>query len=127
MRVLRELGWVRLLYSTRLQQLGVGNLTGHTDDCGKDQRKTNENNTEVCMADTTQHTQINIVLSPQQNQAHRFLHRMGHSLVSGPQGNLWMYGGLSLTEGILGNVYRYESATTVYKCLDKELVRINFQ
>ncbi|KAG7216925.1 hypothetical protein INR49_001579, partial [Caranx melampygus] len=41
------------------------------------------------------------------NQAHRFLHRMGHSLVSGPQGNLWMYGGLSLTEGILGNVYRY--------------------
>ncbi|XP_021446912.2 multiple epidermal growth factor-like domains protein 8 isoform X1 [Oncorhynchus mykiss] len=41
------------------------------------------------------------------NQAHRFLHRMGHSLVSGPQGNLWMYGGLSLSEGILGNVYRY--------------------
>lgn len=41
-----------------------------------------------------------------QNQAHRFLHRMGHSLVSGPQGNLWMYGGLSLSEGILGNVYR---------------------
>lgn len=106
MRVLRELGWVRLLYSSRLQQLGVGNLTGHTDDCGKDQRKTNENNTEVCMADTMQHTPINIVLSPQQNQAHRFLHRMGHSLVSGPQGNLWMYGGLSLTEGILGNVYR---------------------
>ncbi len=43
---------------------------------------------------------------PSQNQAHRFLHRMGHSLVSGPQGNLWMYGGLSLSEGILGNVYR---------------------
>uniref|UniRef100_A0AAX7TXQ6 Multiple EGF-like-domains 8 n=1 Tax=Astatotilapia calliptera TaxID=8154 RepID=A0AAX7TXQ6_ASTCA len=42
-----------------------------------------------------------------QMTAHRFLHRMGHSLVSGPQGNLWMYGGLSLTEGILGNVYRY--------------------
>lgn len=42
-----------------------------------------------------------------QNQAHRFLHRMGHSLVSEPQGNLWMYGGLSLSEGILGNVYRY--------------------
>lgn len=41
------------------------------------------------------------------NQAHRFLHRMGHSLVSGPQGNLWMYGGLSLSEGILGNIYRY--------------------
>ncbi|XP_067365540.1 multiple epidermal growth factor-like domains protein 8 isoform X2 [Channa argus] len=41
------------------------------------------------------------------NQAHRFLHRMGHSLVAGPQGNLWMYGGLSLSEGILGNVYRY--------------------
>lgn len=32
---------------------------------------------------------------------------MGHSLVSEPQGNLWMYGGLSLSEGILGNVYRY--------------------
>ncbi|XP_062321572.1 multiple epidermal growth factor-like domains protein 8 [Osmerus eperlanus] len=41
------------------------------------------------------------------NQAHRFLHRMGHTLVSGPKGNLWMYGGLSLSEGILGNVYRY--------------------
>ncbi|KAG9328362.1 hypothetical protein JZ751_014459, partial [Albula glossodonta] len=40
------------------------------------------------------------------NQAHRFLHRLGHSLVSGPQGTLWMYGGLSLSEGILGNVYR---------------------
>lgn len=62
--MLRELGWVRLLYSSRLQQLGVGNLTGHTDDCGKDKRKTNENNTEVCMADTRQHTQINIVLPP---------------------------------------------------------------
>ncbi|XP_045900405.1 multiple epidermal growth factor-like domains protein 8 [Micropterus dolomieu] len=41
------------------------------------------------------------------NQDHRFLHRMGHTLVSGPQGHLWMYGGLSLSEGILGNVYRY--------------------
>ncbi|XP_035278041.1 multiple epidermal growth factor-like domains protein 8 isoform X2 [Anguilla anguilla] len=41
------------------------------------------------------------------NQAHRFLHRMGHSLVSGPLDTLWMYGGLSLSEGILGNVYRY--------------------
>lgn len=27
--------------------------------------------------------------------------------MSEPQGNLWMYGGLSLSEGILGNVYRY--------------------
>lgn len=33
---------------------------------------------------------------------------MGHSMVSGPQGTLWMYGGLSLTEGMLGNVYRCE-------------------
>uniref|UniRef100_A0A8B9H6U8 Multiple EGF-like-domains 8 n=1 Tax=Astyanax mexicanus TaxID=7994 RepID=A0A8B9H6U8_ASTMX len=41
------------------------------------------------------------------NPSHRFLHRMGHSLVPGPQGTLWMYGGLSLSEGILGNVYRY--------------------
>ncbi|XP_067304723.1 multiple epidermal growth factor-like domains protein 8 [Pseudorasbora parva] len=44
------------------------------------------------------------------NKAHRFLQRMGHSLVSGPQGTLWMYGGLSLSEGILGNVYRYSVA-----------------
>ncbi|XP_076868849.1 multiple epidermal growth factor-like domains protein 8 [Brachyhypopomus gauderio] len=41
------------------------------------------------------------------NPSHRFLHRLGHSLVPGPQGTLWMYGGLSLSEGILGNVYRY--------------------
>ncbi|XP_010892421.2 multiple epidermal growth factor-like domains protein 8 [Esox lucius] len=41
------------------------------------------------------------------SQAHRFLHRMGHSLVSGPQGTLWMYGGLSLSDGILKDVYRY--------------------
>uniref|UniRef100_A0A1A8GFI9 Multiple EGF-like-domains 8 n=1 Tax=Nothobranchius korthausae TaxID=1143690 RepID=A0A1A8GFI9_9TELE len=41
------------------------------------------------------------------NQDHRFLHRMGHTLVSGAEGNLWMYGGLSLSGGILGNVYRY--------------------
>ncbi|XP_076135995.1 multiple epidermal growth factor-like domains protein 8 [Alosa pseudoharengus] len=41
------------------------------------------------------------------NQAHRFLHRMGHSMVAGPQNTLWMYGGLSLSQGILGNVYRY--------------------
>uniref|UniRef100_A0AAV2MAJ1 Uncharacterized protein n=1 Tax=Knipowitschia caucasica TaxID=637954 RepID=A0AAV2MAJ1_KNICA len=44
------------------------------------------------------------------NHAHRFLQRMGHSLLSGPQGNLWLYGGLSLSEGILGNVYRYTVA-----------------
>ncbi|XP_028836876.1 multiple epidermal growth factor-like domains protein 8 [Denticeps clupeoides] len=41
------------------------------------------------------------------SQVHRFLHRMGHSMVPGPQRTLWMYGGLSLSEGILGNVYRY--------------------
>lgn len=41
------------------------------------------------------------------NPSYRFLQRMGHSLVSGPQGTLWLYGGLSLSEGILGNVYRY--------------------
>uniref|UniRef100_W5MAH2 Multiple EGF like domains 8 n=1 Tax=Lepisosteus oculatus TaxID=7918 RepID=W5MAH2_LEPOC len=42
-----------------------------------------------------------------QSQAHRFLHRMAHSMVEGPEGTLWLYGGLSLTEGILGNVYRF--------------------
>uniref|UniRef100_A0A8C4SXY5 Multiple EGF like domains 8 n=1 Tax=Erpetoichthys calabaricus TaxID=27687 RepID=A0A8C4SXY5_ERPCA len=41
------------------------------------------------------------------NKAHRFLLRMGHSLVEGPDSTLWMFGGLSLLEGILGNVYRY--------------------
>ncbi|XP_011483811.1 multiple epidermal growth factor-like domains protein 8 [Oryzias latipes] len=41
------------------------------------------------------------------NKAYRFLQRMGHTLLSGLQGNIWMYGGLSLSEGILGNVYRY--------------------
>ncbi|XP_035382451.1 multiple epidermal growth factor-like domains protein 8 isoform X1 [Electrophorus electricus] len=41
------------------------------------------------------------------NPSQRFLHRLGHSLVPGPHGTLWMYGGLSLSEGIMGNVYRY--------------------
>ncbi|XP_066575426.1 multiple epidermal growth factor-like domains protein 8 [Amia ocellicauda] len=41
------------------------------------------------------------------NQAHRFLQRLAHSMVEGPDGTLWMYGGLSLTEGILGNIYRF--------------------
>uniref|UniRef100_H3A6Q1 Multiple EGF like domains 8 n=1 Tax=Latimeria chalumnae TaxID=7897 RepID=H3A6Q1_LATCH len=41
------------------------------------------------------------------NQASRFLQRMGHTMVEGPDSALWMYGGLSLKEGILGNVYRY--------------------
>ncbi|XP_074991103.1 multiple epidermal growth factor-like domains protein 8 [Calonectris borealis] len=39
--------------------------------------------------------------------ASRFLHRLGHSLVEGPEGTLWMFGGLSLPQGLLGNVYRY--------------------
>ncbi|XP_075345479.1 multiple epidermal growth factor-like domains protein 8 isoform X1 [Mycteria americana] len=39
--------------------------------------------------------------------ASRFLHRLGHSLVEGPEGTLWMFGGLSLSQGLLGNVYRY--------------------
>uniref|UniRef100_A0A8C9SJ64 Multiple EGF like domains 8 n=1 Tax=Scleropages formosus TaxID=113540 RepID=A0A8C9SJ64_SCLFO len=47
------------------------------------------------------------LLDTQLTTAYRFLHRMGHSIVSGPPGMLWMYGGLSLSEGILGNVYRY--------------------
>ncbi|XP_074874861.1 multiple epidermal growth factor-like domains protein 8 [Buteo buteo] len=42
-----------------------------------------------------------------QDTASRFLHRLGHSLVEGPEGTLWMFGGLSLPQGLLGNVYRY--------------------
>uniref|UniRef100_A0A8C8VJG7 Multiple EGF like domains 8 n=1 Tax=Pelusios castaneus TaxID=367368 RepID=A0A8C8VJG7_9SAUR len=39
--------------------------------------------------------------------ASRFLHRLGHTLVEGPEVTLWMFGGLSLRQGLLGNVYRY--------------------
>ncbi|XP_043935354.1 multiple epidermal growth factor-like domains protein 8 [Protopterus annectens] len=39
--------------------------------------------------------------------ASRFLQRFGHTLLEGPDFTLWMYGGMSLREGILGNVYRY--------------------
>ncbi|KAM6319723.1 LOW QUALITY PROTEIN: multiple epidermal growth factor-like domains protein 8, partial [Podargus strigoides] len=39
--------------------------------------------------------------------AGRFLRRLGHSLVEGPGETLWMFGGLSLPQGLLGNVYRY--------------------
>ncbi|KAM9207897.1 LOW QUALITY PROTEIN: multiple epidermal growth factor-like domains protein 8 [Leptosomus discolor] len=46
-------------------------------------------------------------LLPHGDTASRFLHRMGHSLVEGPEGTLWMFGGLSLPQGLLGNVYRY--------------------
>ncbi|XP_041081633.1 multiple epidermal growth factor-like domains protein 8 [Polyodon spathula] len=49
------------------------------------------------------------LIDPQRttNQAHRFLQRFAHSLVEGPDSTLWLFGGLSLREGILGNVYRY--------------------
>ncbi|XP_074837451.1 multiple epidermal growth factor-like domains protein 8 [Carettochelys insculpta] len=39
--------------------------------------------------------------------ASRFLHRLGHTMVEGPEATLWMFGGLSLRQGLLGNVYRY--------------------
>ncbi|XP_063293259.1 multiple epidermal growth factor-like domains protein 8 [Pelobates fuscus] len=39
--------------------------------------------------------------------ASRFLHRLGHTMVEGPDNTLWMFGGLSLRDGILGSVYRY--------------------
>ncbi|XP_064359618.1 multiple epidermal growth factor-like domains protein 8 isoform X1 [Dromaius novaehollandiae] len=39
--------------------------------------------------------------------ASRFLHRLGHTMVEGPDATLWMFGGLSLRQGLLGNVYRY--------------------
>ncbi|XP_062823192.1 multiple epidermal growth factor-like domains protein 8 [Anolis carolinensis] len=42
--------------------------------------------------------------------ASRFLHRLGHTMVEGPEGTLWMFGGMSLREGMLGNVYRYSIA-----------------
>lgn len=100
--VLRQLGWLRLLCSSRLQQPGLGHTAGHATDSGKG--KIYKQYSAHFHSSTNRHTLI-CTVTPQ-NQAHRFLHRMGHSLVSGPQGNLWMYGGLSLSEGILGNVYR---------------------
>ncbi|XP_078507442.1 multiple epidermal growth factor-like domains protein 8 isoform X2 [Lissotriton helveticus] len=39
--------------------------------------------------------------------ASRFLHRLGHTMVEGPDSTLWMFGGMSLREGVLGSVYRY--------------------
>lgn len=112
-RVLWQLGWLRLLSSSGPQQLGVGNTPGHTAHGGKHrlwprERKKHVFGLPACwilLFRWNEHTLIETVHT--QNQAHRFLHRMGHSLVSEPQGNLWMYGGLSLSAGILGNVYRY--------------------
>uniref|UniRef100_A0A2I3HUT4 Multiple epidermal growth factor-like domains protein 8 n=1 Tax=Nomascus leucogenys TaxID=61853 RepID=A0A2I3HUT4_NOMLE len=39
--------------------------------------------------------------------ASRFLHRLGHTMVDGPDATLWMFGGLGLPQGLLGNLYRY--------------------
>ncbi|KAM4703377.1 multiple epidermal growth factor-like domains protein 8 [Rhinophrynus dorsalis] len=39
--------------------------------------------------------------------ASRFLHRLGHTMVEGPDNTLWMFGGLSLRDGVLGSVHRY--------------------
>ncbi|KAB0407298.1 hypothetical protein E2I00_010982, partial [Balaenoptera physalus] len=38
--------------------------------------------------------------------ASRFLHRLGHTMVEGPEATLWMFGGLGLPQGLLGNLYR---------------------
>lgn len=38
--------------------------------------------------------------------ASRFLHRLGHTMVEGPDATLWMFGGLGLPQGLLGNLYR---------------------
>ncbi|XP_050786388.1 multiple epidermal growth factor-like domains protein 8 isoform X7 [Gopherus flavomarginatus] len=50
-------------------------------------------------------TLIDSQLTP--DTASRFLHRLGHTMVEGPEATLWMFGGLSLRQGLLGNVYRY--------------------
>ncbi|KAK1338594.1 hypothetical protein QTO34_019248 [Cnephaeus nilssonii] len=39
--------------------------------------------------------------------ASRFLHRLGHAMVEGPDATLWMFGGLGLPQGLLGNLFRY--------------------
>lgn len=41
-----------------------------------------------------------------QDTASRFLHRLGHTMVEGPEATLWMFGGLGLPQGLLGNLYR---------------------
>lgn len=43
---------------------------------------------------------------PIQDTASRFLHRLGHTMVEGPDATLWMFGGLGLPQGLLGNLYR---------------------
>ncbi|XP_053908557.1 LOW QUALITY PROTEIN: multiple epidermal growth factor-like domains protein 8 [Cuculus canorus] len=39
-----------------------------------------------------------------------FLRRLGHSLVPGPEGTLWMFGGLAPDRGPLGSLHRYSIA-----------------
>ena len=112
MCVLRELGGVRLLGAPGPQQPGVGDPPGHAAQSGRTTARAPHSPPSPVFVSCTLRSRCGIanlnamLCFVPQNQAHRFLHRMGHSLVSGPLGNLWMYGGLSLSEGILGNVYR---------------------
>lgn len=100
--VYRRLGWIRLFFYLGLGQPGLGNVAWHSALCSKINSLLQDNRNESLFVQTLS---FRFHFLPQ-NKAHRFLRRMGHSLVSGPQGTLWMYGGLSLPEGILGNVYR---------------------
>nr|XP_032625640.1 multiple epidermal growth factor-like domains protein 8 [Chelonoidis abingdonii] len=50
---------------------------------------------------------LTLPLRLSQDTASRFLHRLGHTMVEGPEATLWMFGGLSLRQGLLGTVYRY--------------------
>ncbi|XP_030825598.1 multiple epidermal growth factor-like domains protein 8, partial [Camarhynchus parvulus] len=43
--------------------------------------------------------------SPEEDSPGRFLRRLGHSLVRGPNETLWLFGGLSLAQGPLDSLY----------------------
>ncbi|XP_014118529.1 PREDICTED: multiple epidermal growth factor-like domains protein 8, partial [Pseudopodoces humilis] len=45
--------------------------------------------------------------TPEEDSPSRFLRRLGHSLVPGPNETLWLFGGLSLAHGPLASVYRF--------------------
>lgn len=53
-----------------------------------------------------QHYNLTLTCAFSKDTASRFLHRLGHTMVEGPDTTLWMFGGMSLREGMLGNVYR---------------------
>lgn len=45
--------------------------------------------------------------APPQDTASRFLHRLGATMVEGPDATLWMFGGPGPAPGLLGNLYRW--------------------